>query len=160
MEIFIWACIITLFVVSFIGLIIPIVPGVLLIWGAFLIYHFTLADKGLSLWLWLVIIGFTMLIFVADFVTNHYFVEKLGGTKASQWGALFGVIVGLFVYPPLGLVIMPFLIVFMIELSYRKTVEEALKAALGALAGFLSGFIAKGVIQMMMILLFFLDVLI
>lgn len=159
MEVFIWICIIVLFILSFIGLILPIIPGVLLIWGAFILYHFTLAESGLSLWLWLVMIGFTVLLFIADFITNYYFVNKLGGTKASQWGALIGTLIGIFVYPPLGLIIVPFIIVFIIELSYRKTKEEALKAALGALAGLLSGAVAKGMIQVVMILLFFIEIL-
>ena len=153
-----WISIIVLFILSFIALIVPIIPGVLLIWGAFLIYHIILTDNGLSLWFWLVMIGFTLLLFVADFITNQYFVQRLGGTKASQWGALFGVVLGIFVYPPIGLFAVPFVIVFLIELSYKKTVKEAAFAALGALAGFLSGTIAKGVIQIVMILLFAIDI--
>jgi len=153
-----WISIIVLFILSFIALIVPIIPGVLFIWGAFLIYHIILTDNGLSLWFWLVMIGFTLLLFVADFITNQYFVQRLGGTKASQWGALFGVVLGIFVYPPIGLFAVPFVIVFLIELSYKKTVKEAAFAALGALAGFLSGTIAKGVIQIVMILLFAIDI--
>lgn len=157
-ETIMWISIIVLFILSFIALIVPILPGVLLIWGAFLIYHMGLADNGLSLWFWLVMIGFTLLLFVADFITNHYFVQRLGGTKASQWGALFGVVIGIFVYPPVGLFAVPFVIVFLIELSYEKTVKEAAFAALGTLAGFLSGTIAKGMIQIVMICLFAIDI--
>ena len=154
----IWTSICILFILSFIALIVPIIPGLLFIWGAFLIYHMAIADNGLSIWFWLIMLGFTFLLFVADFVTNQYFVSRLGGTKASQWGALIGIIIGMFVYPPIGLFAVPFVIVLMIELSYRKTVKEAAFAALGALAGFLSGAIAKGIIQTVMIILFFIDI--
>src|SRR5690625_1488021 len=153
-----WISIIALFILSFIALVVPVIPGVLLIWGAFLIYHVVLTDNGLSLWFWLVMIGFTLLLFMADFITNKYFVQRLGGTKASQWGVLFGVMIGIFVYPPIGLFAVPFVIVFLIELSYKKTVKASAFAALGALAGFLSGTIAKGIIQIVMILLFVIDI--
>src|SRR5699024_41714 len=134
------------------------IPGVLLIWSAFLIYHVVLTDNGLSLWFWLVMIGFTLLLFIPHFITNNYFVHRLVGTKMSQWRAWFGVMIGIFVYPPIGLFAVPFVIVFLIELSYKKTVKESAFTALGALAGFLSGTIAKGIIQIVMILLFVIDI--
>lgn len=158
MQTTIWMIVIILFILSFIALVIPIIPGVLLIWGAFLIYHLMLSDNGLSLWFWLVMTGFTLLLFVADFIANYYFVHRLGGTKASHWGALVGMVIGMFIYPPIGLFTVPFVIVLLIELSYQKKMKEAARAALGALAGLLSGAIAKGLIQIVMIFLFLIDV--
>lgn len=159
LDIIIWISIIILFIISFIGLIVPIIPGVLVLWGGFLLYHFTLDADSLSIWFWLAIVAMTIMMFVADFVTNHYFVQKLGGSKASQWGAVVGVLIGVFVYPPIGMITVPFLVVFLIELTYRKTVRAALLAAIGALAGFLSGAIAKGLIQVVMIVWFIIDIL-
>src|SRR5699024_12444366 len=115
-----WISIIALFILSFIALVVPVIPGVLLIWGSFLIYHIVLTDNGLSLWFWLVMIGFTLLLFIADFIKNKYFVQRLGGTKAGQCGALFGEVIGIFVYPPIGSFAVLFVIVFLFELSYKK----------------------------------------
>lgn len=158
-EIIIWIGIIGLFIASFAGLIIPIIPGIVLLWGGFLLYHFGLDTKGLSVWFWIAMTVFTIVLFVADFVANHYFIQKFGGSKRSQWGAIIGVFVGAFVYPPVGLFVVPFLIVFSIELSYRKTIKGSLLAATGAIAGFLSSAIAKGLLQVVMIIWFVMNIL-
>lgn len=159
LEVIIWICIILLFIASFVGLVVPVIPGVLVLWGGFLLYHFTLDAEGLSLWFWIAMFLFTLVIFVADFVTNHYFVRISGGSNASQWGAIAGVVAGMFIYPPIGIVIVPFIVVFFIELTYQKTAKESLIAAAGVLAGFLSGAVAKGLIQFVMIILFIIDIL-
>lgn len=159
LDIIIWVCIIALFIASFIGLIVPIIPGVVVLWGGFLLYHFALHSGDLSILFWIAMTIFTIILFVADFITNHYFVQRLGGTKASQWGAIIGVFVGVFVYPPVGLIAVPFLFVFVIEIIQHKTAKEAALAAVGALAGFLSGAIAKGFIQAVMIIWFIIDIL-
>lgn len=160
LDILIWSCIILLFLVSFVGLVVPFIPGFLMLWGGFILYHFAIDDQSLSMLFWIAMGLFTVFIFVADFITNHYFVHKLGGSKASQWGAIIGVIVGVFVYPPLGIIAVPFLIVFIIEISQHRTAKEASYAALGSIAGFLSGAVAKGLIQVVMIMLFLINVFI
>lgn len=40
MDTILWIVIIGLFILSFVGLISPVVPSVLAVWGGFLIYHF------------------------------------------------------------------------------------------------------------------------
>ncbi len=159
LDILIWVCVVVLFIASFIGLVVPIIPGVVVLWGGFLLYHFALNPEGLSNLFWIAMVFFTIILFVADFITNHYFVQRLGGTKASQWGAIVGLIIGVFVYPPVGVIIVPFLFVFVIEMMQHKTAKDASLAAIGALAGFLSGAIAKGFIQVVMIIWFMIDIL-
>lgn len=158
-DFIIWFSIIALFIASFISLVIPIIPGVLLLWGAFFLYHFTPTNDGLSVWFWIAMTLFTVILFVADFVANHYFIQKFGGSNRSQWGAIIGVFIGAFIYPPIGLLVVPFLIVFIIELADRKTVKGSLLAATGAVAGFLSSTIAKVIIQLIMIVWFIIDIL-
>lgn len=149
---------ILLFIISFVGLFVPIIPGVVMLWGGFILYHFALDSASLSALFWIAMALFTVLMFMADFVTNHYFVHKLGGSRRSQWGAVIGVIVGAFVYPPFGLIAVPFLVVFIIEILQHRSAKEAAYAALGALFGFLSGAIAKGFIQVVMIVWFIIDI--
>lgn len=159
MEFIIWIAIVILFIASFVGLIFPIIPGVLLLWGGFFLYHFAIDSTSLSVWFWVAMVIFTAVLFIADFIANHYFIQRFGGSKASQWGAVVGVFIGAFIYPPIGLIIVPFLIVFVIELSYSKTVKGSFLAATGALAGFLSSSIAKGFIQTIMIVWFIIKIL-
>lgn len=158
LNILIWVAIILLFLASFIGLAVPVIPGVFLLWGGFILYHFAMDASSLSMLFWIAMGMFTLLLLVADFITNHYFVQKLGGSKRSQWGAMVGVFLGVFIYPPFGIIAVPFIIVFMMEVMEQRTAKEAAYAALGAIIGFLSGAVAKGFIQIVMIILFFMQI--
>ncbi|MEI3604108.1 DUF456 family protein [Pseudogracilibacillus sp. SE30717A] len=158
MEIIIWALIIVLFIVSMIGVFVPVIPAVALIWLGFILYHFFLEPHQLSVFFWVVMAVFTIILVIADLLTNRYFVNKFGGTKGSQWGAIIGVIIGTFIYPPLGIIVVPLILVFLIEMVQHKTAKEASLASVGALAGFLSGVIAKFLIQFIMIAWFFITI--
>jgi uncharacterized protein YqgC (DUF456 family) len=56
--------------------------------------------------------------------------------------------------------IVPFVAVFLVELSQRKEAKDALKVAVGTIIGFLSSTVAKVFIQLGMIGWFFLEVFI
>lgn len=138
---------------------IPIIPAVLLLWAGFFLYHFMIDTNELSIIFWVTSGVLTVVMFIADFLTNRYYVQKYGGSKISEWGAVIGIIVGTFIYPPIGMILLPLLIVFSLELLQKKTVKEAVKAMYGAFLGFLSGVFAKVFIQLIMIILFFIHVI-
>lgn len=160
MEIFIWTIIILLFIVSFLGVVLPIIPSVIFLWIGFVLYHFFINDDVLTVFFWLVTSVLTIILVTADLLTNRYFVQQFGGNKRSEWGAIIGVVIGTFIYPPFGMIILPFVIVFLIEIISRRTVKEALYAALGAFIGFLSGIVAQVLIQTMMVVFFIIKVII
>src|SRR5690625_404282 len=141
-----------------IGIVVPVIPAVALIWLGFLLYHFLLDSQQLTFFFWMIMIVLTIIIFGADFVTNRYFVGRFGGSGWSQWGAILGLFIGFFIYPPFGIIFVPFIFVFLIEIAQQRTAKEASQAAIGALAGFLSGTVAKFLIQTVMIVWFFISV--
>lgn len=154
MDIFIWILILLLFVFSFVGVVVPIIPSVIFLWLGFVLYHFFIDDGVLSMFFWLLTTALTVLLIIADLLTNRYFVQRFGGNKRSEWGAIVGVIIGTFIYPPFGMILLPLLLVFVLELMSRRTVKEAMYAALGAFIGFLSGIVAKVLVQAIMVLFF------
>jgi uncharacterized protein YqgC (DUF456 family) len=157
-TILLWSIVIALFVISMIGLLFPIIPSVLAIWGGFLLYHFTLADVGLSIVFWVSMIVLTIILFVADYVSNLYFVKKYGGSKAAGWAGAIGLILGSFIFPPFGLIIVPFVLIVLVEVLRKTTFNLALKVALGSAIGFLGSTVAKFFIQLMMIIWFFIAI--
>ena len=159
MDLLIWILIWSLFIISIVGIVIPIIPTVFFIWGGFLLYHFLLNDEKLSLFFWLMMLGFTLILLLADIFTNRYFVQRFGGSKKSEWAALIGILVGMFVFPPFGIILVPFLFVLLIEWYVRKDMKLAFLASIGALVGFLSGVLAKVFISLIMIGLFFIFIL-
>ncbi|SHN31494.1 DUF456 domain-containing protein [Gracilibacillus kekensis] len=158
MEIVWWVLIVACFVLAFIGIVFPIIPSVLVIWIGFFLYQFLLTAENIGWIFWIAMIIWTLILIFADIVANSYFVKKFGGSKTGERLAAVGVIVGSFIIPPFGIIIVPFVLVVVAELIQKKTTQEAFKAALGSLIGFLSGTFAKIIIQLIMIIWFFIAI--
>ena len=159
MTVILWLCIIAAFVLAFIGLIKPIIPSVLVLWVGFLIYQFGFHNGNLSWVFYVSMILFTVFILVADFIMNKYFVNKFGGSKLSELVALVGVIVGCFVFPPFGIIIVPFVAVLDVEMIQEPNLTKALKASFGSVVAFLASSVAQAIIMIIMVIWFFVDTL-
>ncbi|ADU31923.1 DUF456 domain-containing protein [Evansella cellulosilytica] len=159
MSFLIWFLIIACFVISFIGLIYPIIPGILFIWIGIALYQFFIPAGDLAWWFWVSLTILTILVFVADLLANLFFVKKYGGSQLGMYAATAGLIVGCFIIPPIGVLIFPFLFVLGTELYQKKTFEEAVKVSIGTLFAFLSGTVAKGFIHVLIIVLFLINVI-
>lgn len=158
MDILLWIIVILLFILSFAGLIFPAVPSVLAVWGGFLIYHFFINPSELT-WIFWVSMGIlTILLLLADFLAGSIAVSQFGGSKLGERTATIAVIIGTFVYPPFGILVLPFVAVLIVENWKQDTFSAAMRAAVGTLIGFLSGRIAEGIIQLAMIGWFFLTI--
>lgn len=158
MDIVLWILIIGLFITSFVALVFPVLPSVLAVWGGFLIYHFFLNPAELSAFFWVSMIAITIVLMLADVLAGSYAVKKFGGSKWGERVASIAVLIGSFVYPPFGILILPFVAVLVVEMQQTRNFSAAFKAAVGSLIGFLSGKVAEGLIQLVMIGWFFLEV--
>ncbi|SHG09058.1 DUF456 domain-containing protein [Ornithinibacillus halophilus] len=159
LDVIMWIIIIALFILSFVGLLFPIVPSVLVLWVGFLLYHFVLNGDQLNIVFWIAMVFFTIILIVADIVANSYFVKRFGGSKWGERGAAIAVIVGSFVVPPFGIIIVPFIAVLLIEIIQKRTMKESVMASIGSLLGFLGGTFAKIIVQLIMIIWFLLVVI-
>ena len=156
MDLIAWILIITFFVIAFIGLIYPIIPSVIFIIGGFIVYGLFYSFSDLPWWFWIIEILLVVLLFGADTVSNLVGVKKFGGSKAGMWGSTIGLLVGPFVIPFAGILLGPFLGAVFAELIVTKSSwEQALKTGVGSLVGFLTSIVTKGIVQIVMILLFF-----
>lgn len=158
MDILLWIIIVACFIVSFVGLVYPIIPSVLMIWAGVAVYHFGINSDELSWISWTMLVLLTVLLFLADYLANLHFVDKAGGSKWGMRAATIGLIVGSFVIPPFGVIVVPFVLVLLAELLQKKTFQESAKVAVATLIAFLSGTFAKAVIQFIMIVVFAVDV--
>lgn len=159
MTAILWLLIIVAFILAFVGLIKPIIPSVLVLWIGFLIYQFGFHNGHLSWVFYVSMILFTVFILVADFLMNKYFVNKFGGSKMSEYAALVGVIIGCFVFPPFGIIIIPFVAVLIVEMIQEPNLTKALKASFGSVVAFLASSAAQAFIMFIMVVWFFIDAL-
>ncbi len=145
-----------LFIISFvflvlglIGAIIPILPGPLLTYLAFLIiYLFTDTEFNSIELITYTVLAFT--ISFSDYFLQFFGVKKFGGGKNAVYGTIIGIIFGLF-FAPIGLIVGPFTGAFIGALVDNKTDTEAVKIAFGSLIGFLFGTILKLIFSIYMI---------
>ncbi|WP_088006345.1 DUF456 domain-containing protein [Indiicoccus explosivorum] len=159
MEIAGWLVIWVLFLISFIGLVYPIIPGVLFLAGGFVAYGLFFGFAELSWWFWAIEALFVILLFSADLMANAFSVKRFGGSKAGLWGSTIGLLIGPFIIPVIGILIGPFIGAIGAELLFNKTgFKQSVKAGVGSVVGFLTSVAAKGVIQIVMIVIFFVAV--
>ncbi|HAL10543.1 MAG TPA: DUF456 domain-containing protein [Staphylococcus sp.] len=154
-----WLLIILMFAIAFIGLIKPIIPSVLFLWVGYFIYHFAIDSSKLSWVFWTVMVLFTIFMILSDIIMNSYFVKKFGGSKLGETMAAVGVIIGCFVFPPFGIILVPFVLVFVTEIIQKNDITAATNASIGSLLGFLTSSIAKALIMIVMIIWFFIDII-
>ncbi len=151
-----WSIIIGLMILSFIGLVYPILPSVVLLVGSFILYGLLFNFEPFSWLFWTVQILFVALLFGADYMANLIGVKKFGGTKAGIWGSTIGLLVGPFIIPVIGILIGPFLGAVIGEwLVHRTNLKTAVKVGIGSVVGFISSVLTKGFIQIVMAIYFF-----
>lgn len=113
----------------------------------------------MTLLFWVIIVIFTVILIVSDIIVNSYFVKKFGGSKWGERSAGIAVIVGSFIIPPFGILIIPFFTVIVVEMLQKRSTKEALLASVGSIIGFLGGAVAKVVMHLLMIIWFILYVI-
>ena len=133
-------------VVGFIGTLLPVLPGTVLIYAGFLIYGLITGFDSLG-WPFylgeLVLVGLSYLI---DFMASAYGVKFYGGSKAAIWGALLGSLL-IFVIGPVGLLVGPLLGAVVGELIAGNELRRACNAGFGTFVGLLGGTALKLVIS-------------
>ena len=129
-------------VIGIAGSFLPVLPGPPLSYAGLLLLHFSkYASFSTS---FLVIYGIiTVLILVADLWMPAGTAKRYGASRYGTWGASIGVVAGIFLLPPFGLIIFPFLGAFSGELLSGKSSRDSLKAAWGSFLGFVLGIIIK-----------------
>ncbi|MEQ8244526.1 DUF456 domain-containing protein [Fulvivirga sp.] len=142
-----------LMIVGFFGCFLPIIPGPPISYLGLIALHYTsdvsFTDNFLITW------GIiTAVVFGLDYVIPSYGTKKYGGTRAGVIGSMIGVVFGLFLFPPIGIIIGPMIGAFIGELFTGRNSKEAIRAAWGSFIGFLLGTLLKMVASVMMIYYF------
>ncbi|HLF32775.1 MAG TPA: DUF456 domain-containing protein [Cyclobacteriaceae bacterium] len=128
--------------VGLLGCIIPGLPGPPLNFLALLCLQFSTARPFDSrfMYLWAAI---TVIVTVLDYVVPVIGTKKFGGSGYGTAGSFIGMIAGIFIFPPWGIIIGPFLGAFIGEIISGKDSRKALVAGFGSFIGFVFGTILK-----------------
>jgi uncharacterized protein YqgC (DUF456 family) len=146
---------IILFIVGIIGTVLPLLPGVTLIWAGMLLYGILTGFQNLSVGFYILQGLAALLVIFIDYIATALGAKHFGGSKTAMWGAALGLLAGLLILGPLGIIFGPFLGAFIAELLKGIPPEKALRSSFGALLGLLGGIILKLCIEAVMIYAFF-----
>lgn len=158
MEALWWIVIIICFIAGLAGIVLPIVPSVALVWAGVVVYHFFISSQALGWLTWATMIFFTAVILVVDQLSNVVVVRRYGASKISTFASLVGALIGVFVFPPFGVVVVPFVLVLVLELLQNRPLDKAFDVAFGTIVAFVGSTFAKGLMQLIMMAAFFVDV--
>ena len=136
------------------GCIVPFLPGPPLAYGSLILLQISsykpFSEKFLVIWALV-----TIFVVLADYYIPVWGTRKFGGTKSGVWGATIGLILGIFFFPPVGLIAGPFIGAFIGEMLNNQDSNKAFRSAIGSFVGFVAGTLMKLGISIVMGYYFF-----
>ena len=146
MELFIIILIGLLLLLGIIGSIVPGLPGPPLAFTGLLLYHLLVDPMLIEVIIWIGILV-TIVTFL-DYWLQIYGVKKAGGGKYAIRGSIIGILLGIFLFPPFGILVGAFIGAFIGAKADMKTKPKEkdsneIKIAFGAVLGFIAGTILK-----------------
>ncbi len=140
-----------------IGCFLPVIPGPPISYVGILLLHFT--DVSHFSVEFLVFFAVAVVIVqILDYYLPILGTKKFGGGSRGAWGSAIGVVVGLFIIPPWGIIIFPFVGAVVGELTDGKEFNAAVKSGFGAFIGFVGGILFKLAVSLAIAFFFFKDV--
>jgi uncharacterized protein YqgC (DUF456 family) len=148
-----WTLAIVLMVVGALGIVLPALPGVPLIFAG-MVLAASVDDFQRITWITLTILGFlTVIAFVVDFVASALGAKRVGASPRAIWGAVIGTIVGLFFGIP-GLILGPFVGAVIGEITVHGRVQQAGRVGIATWVGLIFGTLFKLAIAFSMLGIF------
>ena len=138
--------------VGLFGMVLPIYPGVVIIWAAMLLHALATGFAVLEIWVLVVI---TLLMIAGSLVDNFLMggkARQAGASWLSIGGALLGGVVGTFAFPPIGGIIAAPTLLFLLEYARLRDSQEAWDITKGLLTGWGLSFVARFLIGLVMII--------
>ena len=118
-----------------VGCFLPILPGPIFSYTAILILSFS---KGWTAFgtPFLIVTGILVVILtITDYVVPAMGAKRYGATRMGIWGSVIGMIAGVFVFPPFGMLILAFAGALFGEIITGQHPLKAIKAGWGIILG-------------------------
>jgi uncharacterized protein len=153
MTVLLWILAVALVVIGLVGIVIPALPGTILIFAGLLLGAwadgFTRVGAGT-----LTLVGvIAAASYGVDFVAAAFGVKRLGASSRAMTGAALGTLFGLFLGIP-GLIVGPFVGAVLGELTVHRDFGRAGRAGVAAWIGFAVGMAVKVALAFTMVAIF------
>jgi uncharacterized protein YqgC (DUF456 family) len=117
------------------GCILPVIPGPPFSFLALIILSWAKDWEPFSSTFLIIMAGLTILLTILDYVVPVIGAKKYGASKLGLWGSIIGILIGLFFFPPLGMLIGAIVGALAGELIAGKEIKKALRAGWGVFVG-------------------------
>lgn len=139
MELFLTILAFVLLAVGLVGCVAPVIPGPPISYTGFLLLQF--AGEPLFLTKFMIVWAIIVLVVtLLDYYLPVYMTKRFGGSRAATLGSALGLVAGIFIFPPLGMIVCPFVGAFIGEMiNDHRNNAKAFKVAFGSFAAFILG---------------------
>lgn len=144
-----------LVILGIVGSFIPIIPSPISGWLGLLILH---QASFLEAQYYFLAITFAIAIsvFILDYFIPSIGAKKFGGSNAGVIGSTIGLVIGIFLFGPIGILFGSFFGALIGELTVNiNNMRIALLAAIGTLIGYLGGVLLKLFVSLFFLVKFF-----
>ena len=128
------------------GTFLPMLPGIPFIFVAVATYGWYEGFQLITPRYLVIIAGVALLSIFIDYLATYWGAKHFDSSKKGMWGAVLGGVIGLFIIPPLGLLVGPWLGAITGELLHGNELSKAFRSGIGAVIGLFTGIIFKVVV--------------
>ena len=121
------------------GCIIPVIPGPFLSFLALIILSFAKHWEPFSPTFLMIMAGLTLFVSLLDYVAPVFGAKKYGGSKSGVWCSVLGMVLGIFFFPPWGMLFGALVGAILGELVMGVESAKALRDGWGVFIGNMVG---------------------
>ncbi len=125
------------------GCILPVIPGPVVAYVSLLFISLASGWEAFSVTFLLIMAAGAILMTLLDYVVAAAGAKKYGASSPGVWGSVIGMLLGIFFFPPWGILIGAIAGAFIGELFVGKKTGEALRAGWGVVVGNIFGIALK-----------------
>ncbi len=140
-------------VVGLCGVVLPVLPGLALMWAGAVVYGFAIGWTEFGVAIVVVLTALTAAGFVAGILVPGRAAAESGASGAAQLGGLVGAVVGFFVIPVFGIIVGALAGILVVEYLRRDDWALAWAATKGTARGFGVTFLIELAIGLVMLVL-------
>ena len=140
--------------IGIMGCIVPGIPGPIVSWSSLFLF-FLLPGQEIG-WVALIIWGlFAAAATALDLMVPVLGAKKFGSSREGIIGGTIGIVVGLFFFPPLGIILGPLFGTIAGDMIAGGNFSKALNSGVGSLLGFIVGTSVKLIFCIALLIFFF-----
>lgn len=123
-------------VLGLISVIVPVLPGLLIMWGAGVVYGFAVGWSPVGVGVMALFTLLAAISLISSVTVPRRAAAESGASGRAQFGGLIGAVIGFFVIPIIGFIVGGLVGVLLVEYSAKGDWQQAWTATKGTAKGF------------------------